>query len=266
MATALDKIIDYKRDEVRDLKQRVSFADFAERILSATPPRGFRNALAHVADQGKNALICELKRKSPSAGIIAEGVAPADIAQQYESGGAACLSVLTDGPSFGGSEKDFLAIRSAVDLPMLRKDFMIDPIQVHEARAMGADAILVILSAVDDILAQELITAALEMNMDCLIETHDEDELTRAIALKQPLIGINNRNLKEMKTDLAITERLASVLESPNEFISESGISTPDDIIRLRKAGAKRFLIGESLMKRSDRAEHVERLVNASSD
>lgn len=266
MATALDKIIDYKRDEVRDLKQRVSFADFAESIAAVSPPRGFRCALNRLADQGKNALICELKRKSPSAGTIAEGVAPADIAQQYETGGAACLSVLTDGPSFGGSEEDFTAIRNSVALPMLRKDFMIDPFQIYESRAMGADAILVILSAVDDILAQELISTALEMNMDCLIETHDEAELARALVLKQPLIGINNRNLKEMKTDLATTERLAPTLPKPNEFISESGISTPKDIIRLRKTGAQRFLIGESLMKRTDRTEQVERLVNASND
>jgi len=266
MATALDKIIDYKRDEVRDLKQRVSFADFADRISAATPPRGFRNALLRVADQGKNALICELKRKSPSAGIIAEGVTPAEIAKQYEIGGAACLSVLTDGPSFGGSEEDFASIRNSVALPMLRKDFMIDPFQIYESRAMGADAILVILSAVDDILAKELISTALDMKMDCLIETHDEVELARALTLKQPLIGINNRNLKEMKTDVATTERLAPILPKPNEFISESGISTPEDVIRLRRTGALRFLIGESLMKRTDRAEHVERLVTASSD
>jgi len=266
MPTALDKIIEYKRNEVRDLKQRFSITDIEERIATASPTRGFREALAHVANQGQNALICELKRKSPSAGVIAEGVSPAEIAKQYEIGGAACLSVLTDGPSFGGSEQDFTAIRNRVALPMLRKDFMIDPIQIHESRAMGADAILIILSAVDDILAQELISTALEMNMDCLIETHDETELARAISLNQPLIGINNRNLKKMQTDLATTERLAPKLPSMNEFISESGISTPDDIIRLRYTGARRFLIGESLMKRTDCTEHVERLVNASSD
>lgn len=266
MPTALDKIIEYKRDEVHRLKKRFSIADYAERIAPASPPRGFREALARVANQGQNALICELKRKSPSVGIIVEDVSPIEIAKQYETGGAACLSVLTDGPSFGGSEEDFKTIRNSVMLPMLRKDFMIDPIQIYESRAMGADAILVILSAVDDILAQELVSTALEMKMDCLIETHDEAELARAITLKQPLVGINNRNLKKMKTDLATTERLAPKLPTVNEFISESGISTPDDIIRLRHTGARRFLIGESLMKRTDRTEHVERLVNASSD
>lgn len=266
MSTALDKIIEYKRDEVHRLKKRFSIADYAERIAPASPPRGFREALARVANQGQNALICELKRKSPSAGVIVEDVSPVEIAKQYETGGAACLSVLTDGPSFGGSEEDFKTIRNSVMLPMLRKDFMIDPLQIYESRAMGADAILVILSAVDDILAQELVSTALEMKMDCLIETHDEVELARAITLKQPLVGINNRNLKKMKTDLATTERLAPNLPTVNEFISESGISTPDDIIRLRHTGARRFLIGESLMKRTDRTEHVERLVNACSD
>ncbi|MEM9055453.1 MAG: indole-3-glycerol phosphate synthase TrpC, partial [Pseudomonadota bacterium] len=214
-------------------------------------------------ETGENALICEVKRKSPSAGEILPGADPREIAAQYERGGAACLSVLTDGPSFGGSLEDFAAIRSAVALPMLRKDFMIDPIQVAEARAHGADAVLVILSCTDDALALNLTQAALELSMDALIETHDAEEVERALALPSPLIGINNRDLKIMQTDLATSERLSGLIPSDRDFISESGISEPDDISRLRNVGARRFLIGESLMKRADREQHVTMLRRA---
>lgn len=263
MSTALDSIIDYKRDEVAALKQERSEQAFLDAAKHQSPPRGFRACLTSIAETDENALICEMKRKSPSAGDILPGADPSDIAAQYERGGAACLSVLTDGPSFGGSLKDFAAIRRAVSLPLLRKDFMIDPIQIAEARAHGADAILVILSCTDDALAHDLTQAALDLGMDALIETHDAAEIERALALPSPLIGINNRDLKIMQTDLATSERLSDLIPDGREFISESGISEPADISRLRKVGARRFLIGESLMKRPDREQHVGALRHA---
>ncbi|MEL6860483.1 MAG: indole-3-glycerol phosphate synthase TrpC [Pseudomonadota bacterium] len=263
MSTALDRIIDYKKDEVTALKQERSLQDLLSEAKDQAAPRGFRQRLTDIAATGENALICEMKRKSPSAGDILPGADPRDIAAQYESGGAACLSVLTDGPSFGGSLKDFRAIRSAVSLPMLRKDFMIDTIQVAEARAHGADAVLVILSCTVDALALDLTQAALDLGMDALIETHDETEVERALKLPSPLIGINNRDLKIMKTDLATSERLSQLIPETSEYVSESGISEPGDIARLRRTGARRFLIGESLMKRPDREQHVRALRQA---
>jgi indole-3-glycerol phosphate synthase len=226
-------------------------------------PRGFARRLSEIATTGENALICEMKRRSPSAGEILPGADPRDIAAQYERGGAACLSVLTDKPSFGGSLEDFAAIRTAVALPMLRKDFMIDTIQVAEARAHGADAVLVILSCTDDVLALDLTQAAQGLGMDVLVETHDADEIERALTLPSPLIGINNRDLKIMKTDLATSETLAGLIPQDRDFVSESGISEPADISRLRQTGARRFLIGESLMKRADREQHVTALRRA---
>lgn len=263
MSTALDRIVDYKRDEVADLKRAQSMQDLLSAAKRQSPPRGFANRLSEIAMSGENALICEMKRKSPSAGDILPGADPCDIARQYERGGAACLSVLTDGPSFGGSLTDFAAIRSAVSLPMLRKDFMIDPIQVAEARAHGADAVLVILSCTDNTLALDLTQAAMDLGMDALIETHDADEIERALMLPSPLIGINNRDLKIMKTDLATSETLSGLIPPDRDFISESGISDVPEISRLRKTGARRFLIGESLMKRPDREQHVGALRQA---
>ncbi|MEO1321660.1 MAG: indole-3-glycerol phosphate synthase TrpC [Pseudomonadota bacterium] len=263
MSTALDRIIAYKRDEVAIIKRDHSEQDFLALAETQASPRGFAARLTAIADTGENALICEMKRKSPSAGDILPGADPSDIAAQYERGGAACLSVLTDGPSFGGSLKDFGAIRQAVSLPMLRKDFMIDPIQVIEARAHGADAILVILSCTDDALALDLTQTAIDLGMDALIETHDAEEIDRALALPSPLIGINNRDLKIMRTDLATSETLSKRIPADRDFISESGISQPEDVSRLRKIGARRFLIGESLMKRPDREQHVKALRQA---
>ncbi|MEO1553684.1 MAG: indole-3-glycerol phosphate synthase TrpC [Pseudomonadota bacterium] len=263
MSTALDRIIEYKQDEVADLKRQRSEQDFIALARDQSVPRGFAVRLSEIAQSDENALICEMKRKSPSAGEILPGADPRDIAAQYERGGAACLSVLTDGPSFGGSLEDFSAIRSAVALPMLRKDFMIDTIQVAEARAHGADAVLVILSCTDDALALDLTQTAIELGMDALIETHDANEIERALKLPSPLIGINNRDLKIMQTDLATSERLSQLIPSDRQFVSESGISQPEDLTRLRKTGARRFLIGESLMKRSDRLQHVQALRQA---
>ncbi|MEO0784518.1 MAG: indole-3-glycerol phosphate synthase TrpC [Pseudomonadota bacterium] len=261
--TALDAILAYKIEEVAQAKSATPLSLLKTRAAAAPHPRGFAASLDTVAATGENALICELKRKSPSAGEILPGANPAQIASEYEAGGAACLSVLTDGPSFGGSLSDLEAIRNAVALPLLRKDFMVDPWQVIEARAHGADAILVIMAAVDDGLAHALCDAALEYGMDVLAEVHDASELDRARALPVSLLGINNRNLKTMTTDLVVTESLAPMVPPDMALVAESGVSTPQDILRLRDAGARRFLIGESLMKRSDRVEAVQALRKA---
>ena len=253
MSTALDRILAYKHTEVADAKDAVSFRTLTAQARNAPAPRGFVAALDRVVDTGDNALICELKRKSPSAGEILPGADPVEIARAYAAGGAACLSILTDGPSFGGSLDDLRAIRAAVDLPVLRKDFMVDPWQVTEARAHGADAILVILAAVDDGLARGLIAAATDWGMDVLLEVHDQAELDRALDLPARLVGINNRNLKTMVTDLSVTERLAPRVPPDRALVSESGVRRPEDVVRLRAAGARRFLIGESLMKEPDR-------------
>jgi indole-3-glycerol phosphate synthase len=266
MTTALDRIIAYKQEEVRALKAERRFADF-ERMAGALPaPRGFSAALERAALSG-NALICEIKRRSPSAGDILPGADPCAIAQSYEAGGAACLSVLTDGPSFGGSLADFEAIRTACTLPMLRKDFMIDPVQIAEARAYGADCVLIIMSAVDDALAADLYACSSHFGMDVLVETHDEQEMERALRLPARLIGVNNRDLKRMVTDLSVTERLAALLPPDRQLVSESGISSVDAVRRLRMTGARRFLIGEWLMKQgAARTSHVRSLVSAGLD
>ena len=265
MATALDRILDYKKDEVSLLKRRSSLSELESLAKSASPVRGFASALINIANQDQNALICEIKRKSPSAGDILPGADPVEIARDYEAGGAACLSVLTDAPSFGGTVADFEAIRAAVRLPMLRKDFMIDPIQIVESRVHGADCILIIMSAVDDVLAAELHDAATRLHMDVLLETHDEEEMERALRLPSPLIGVNNRDLKRMVTDLTTTERLAPMVPREKVLVSESGIADAASIVRLRKVGSRRFLIGEWLMKQgASRAEQVRLLKLAS--
>ncbi|MEZ6011009.1 MAG: indole-3-glycerol phosphate synthase TrpC [Hyphomonas sp.] len=256
MSTALDRIIDYKRDEVAAFKLTTSFSEQDAKARAADAIRGFAASLDAVAAADENALICELKRKSPSAGEILPGADPVAIATEYEAGGAACLSVLTDGPSFGGSLEDFAAIRRAVSIPMLRKDFMIDPIQIAEARAWGADCILVIMACLEDGLAADLTACATGYGMDVLVETHNEEELERALRLPSPLIGVNNRDLKRMVTDLSTTERLAPMIPAGCQLVSESGISSPEHIARLRRTGARRFLIGESLMKRGEHRKY----------
>jgi len=263
MASALDPILAYKAGEVAALKARASVAELEARVAEQPAPRGFAAALTAVADTGENALICELKRKSPSAGEILPGADPVDIAREYETGGAACLSVLTDGPSFGGQISDLEAIRAAVALPLLRKDFMIDPLQVLEARAYGADAILIIMAALSDEQAHELAQVAAALHMDTLVEVHNADELDRALMFPSSLIGVNNRDLTKMSTDLGVTETLAPSIPAGTPFVSESGVKTPEDIIRLRTAKARRFLIGESLMKSENRPKMVESLRKA---
>ena len=260
---ALTPILEYKKDEVAALKSARSFADLSSAANQQDPPRGFAAALTRIADIGANGLICELKRKSPSAGEILPGANPALIAQEYEAGGAACLSILTDSPSFGGSLGDLETIRQAVSLPLLRKDFMIDPLQIVEARAHGADAILIIMAAVNDALALELLQTAEEYGMDALVEIHNEEELARALELPGGLLGINNRDLTKMTTDLSVTEHLSKLIDPARPFVAESGVKTPADIERLRLAGAKRFLIGESLMLSDRRKSLVSELKQA---
>ena len=263
----LHKIIDYKRTEVAALNRNRSLASLEAEAKAASPPRGFADALMRIARADGNALICEVKRKSPSAGDISPGRDQVAVAREYEAGGAACISVLTDGPSFGGSLEDMISVRAAIRLPVLRKDFMIDPVQIVEARAAGADAILIIMGAVDDTLARELHAAADQHGMSVLLEAHDEAELVRALGLPSPLIGVNNRDLRRMTTDLATTERLADMnpdwAGSGRILISESGVKTPEDISRLRLAGARGFLIGESLMRAAKPSESVAELVKA---
>ena len=263
---ALTPILEYKREEVAALKASVSFSELDRRARDQEAPRGFSRRLTEIASTGENALICELKRKSPSAGEILLGADPVEIANEYEAGGAACLSILTDGPSFGGALSDLRAIREAVSLPLLRKDFMLDPLQVLEARANGADAILVIMAAVGDNLARDLCETANALGMDALIEVHNQLELERAMPLPSHLIGINNRDLTQMTTDLSVTEVLSERIPADKHLISESGVKTASDITRLRTVGARRFLIGESLMLTSNRSAMVSLLRLAGTD
>ncbi len=218
-------------------------------LLTVAAPHGFQICLSK---SSAPALICEVKKASPSKGVIREDFNPVDIASAYQAGGAACLSVLTDGPGFQGSKSIFADVRNAVDLPLLRKDFMIDPLQVREARALGADAILVILAMTDDDVSKRLIDETEALGMDVLVETHDETELQRAIDLGVTMIGINNRDLRTFDTTLDTFERLAPLVPSGALLVAESGIFTRNDIDRLSAAGAQSYLIGESLMRQTD--------------
>jgi indole-3-glycerol phosphate synthase len=251
MADKLTEICDTKRDEVTARKRLTTLAELDARAAAQTPPRGFRAALEAKAATGF-ALIAEIKKASPSKGLIRPDFHPADHARAYAAGGAACLSVLTDAPYFQGHEDYLIAARAACDLPVLRKDFMIDPWQVAEARAIGADAILIIVAALDDAMMHEIEAAALERGMDVLVEVHNEAEMERAAALKSRLIGVNNRDLKRFVTDLGTTERLAPLAPAGTLLVSESGINGHDDLLRLAKCGVQAFLVGESLMREVD--------------
>lgn len=247
--SVLERIIAYKRDEVAARKARRSQSELDGAIRRQGPARGF---VEHLLETQGPALIAEIKKASPSKGLIREDFDPATLARAYDEGGAACLSVLTDAPSFQGHEDYLIAARKACDLPALRKDFMIDEWQVAESRAFGADAVLIIMAAVDDALASDLHDAADAFGMDALAKVHDESEMTRALKLGFKLIGVNNRSLATFETDLAVTERLAAMAPEAVLLVSESGISTHADIARLTAAGARAFLVGESLMRQDD--------------
>lgn len=260
MTDKLTEICDTKRSEVAARKAATSLADLTARAAGQSAPRGFEAALRARAAAGY-ALIAEIKKASPSKGLIRADFQPAEHARQYEAGGAACLSILTDAPYFQGHEDFLIAARAACALPVLRKDFMVDPWQVTEARAIGADAILIIVAALDDGAMAEIEAAAIDHGMDVLVEVHNEAEMERAARLRSRLIGVNNRDLKRFVTDIAITERLAPLAPEGTLLVSESGINTHADLQRLEKCGARTFLVGESLMRQADVTAAVKALL-----
>ena len=253
MSDVLERIAAYKREDVAARKAALSQDAVEARARAAAPPRGFRAALEQrFAETGRPALIAEIKKASPSKGLIRADFDPPALARAYERGGASCLSVLTDGPSFQGDDAFLGEARAATALPCLRKDFLVDPWQVAESRALGADCILIILAMVDDAVAAELLSEATRFGMDALIETHDEAEMARAYALGGDLVGINNRSLRTFEVDLAVTERLAPLAPAKALLVAESGLFAPDDVARVAAAHAGAVLVGESLMRQAD--------------
>ena len=260
MADILQRILGVKAQEVAAAKARVSLAALAEQGRALPPPRDFAGALRAKLAAGRPAVIAEIKKASPSRGVLRENFDPAAIAVSYERHGAACLSVLTDAQFFQGGIEDMRAARAACTLPVLRKDFMIDPYQLYESRAAGADCILLIVAALDQTRMQELEAGARELGMAVLVEAHDGDELDRALKLKTPLIGINNRNLHTFETRLETTLNLLGHVPADRIVVTESGILKPGDVARMREANVNCFLVGEAFMRATDPGQELARL------
>jgi len=263
VSDTLSRILSCKYEEVRERAGATSLHEIERQARNAPKVRDFTGALCSAVAEGRVGLIAEIKRASPSGGLIREPFLPAALARAYESAGAACLSVLTDAPYFGGSAADLAAAREACTLPVLRKDFMVDPWQVFEARVMGADCILLILAALSDEQAHELEDVARSLDMAVLAEVHDRRELERALGLETRLIGVNNRNLKTLATDLATSEELVPLIPADRIPVAESGIRTPDDVRRMSTAGARCLLVGEHLLRQPDVTVAAAELINA---
>jgi indole-3-glycerol phosphate synthase len=261
MTDALTEICATTRDRIARAKAVRPLAAVEQAAAAAPAPRGFASALEREVSKGRYALIAEIKKASPSAGLIRPDFDPPALARAYRAGGAVCLSVLTEEAYFQGSLRDLERVRAAVELPLLRKDFMLDPYQIPETRAEGADAVLLILAALTDDEAAELEQAAAAWRLDVLAEVHNADELARALRLKTRLIGINNRDLKTLKTDLATTEKLVSLVPRERVVVSESGLSAPAHLARMARAGVRAFLIGEALMRQADVAAATRALL-----